>query len=942
MHRRWRRIALPLGAVALSLAFPDRAAVVSSDPFLSDHAFAFELKAGWLLRLSFEQRGTDILVRVLGPEGRELFRVDSPTGGEGSEEVWLVADRAGFYRILVETWGGGEEKGRYRARIVARRLATPDDRRNAVAERAFSKAFGMEGKAPHPWLEQMYLGAAHVWGSLGRRGREADAWHRLGRVRSAAGGWRAALKAQRRARSLYRAVGALRPEAKALEQIAEAHEALGEMKEARHARLATVPLWKALGDTESVIATDYRICQLSDLLGRAWEALECYDRVLAGWKGLGNRAEQGKVWVEIGTLHTSLGDLDGALAAFRKALALLPEANADRGAALTQIGNACLRAGVPRLALDRFKKALAISRAVRNPRGEASALNGIGLAWQRIGRPARALAPLRRALALLDRLGNASAGQATVWCNLGRLHLSLDQPQPAEQAFERGLELATRAGNRGAQAAALSGMARVARRRGDWAAARELAERTLDVVESLRADAAPPSPVEEKELVQDLLKATYLASKQDHYEFLIDLLMERHRLEPERGYDLQALELNERSLARSLSDRLGARSALPLEEIRRSALDPGTALLAYSLGEDRSHLWWITRTAHASYELPGRAVLEGAARRLHGLMARSHRRDRAAAARRRAAEVSRLLLGPVADRLDGGRLVIVAPDALQYVPFGVLPHPSVPEEPLLARHEVIRTPSATVLSRLRTRRSVRERARGLAAVGDAVFNGLDSRLPFASERTPGRGAVWRRLPYVDDEIRSILGMAQGQEVLAATGFDAIPDLVIRGALRSYSILHFATHGLTDPKRPGRSALLLSLYDRRGRPRKAWLRAEEIQKLDLTADLVVLSACSTALGREVRGEGLIGLSRSFLAAGASSALVSLWNVDDQATAELMERFYRGLLKQGHSPAEALRDAQLSLRKEPRWSAPYYWGGFVLQGDGLNKTRIGGSP
>ncbi|MFP5285460.1 MAG: CHAT domain-containing protein, partial [Thermoanaerobaculia bacterium] len=136
-------------------------------------------------------------------------------------------------------------------------------------------------------------------------------------------------------------------------------------------------------------------------------------------------------------------------------------------------------------------------------------------------------------------------------------------------------------------------------------------------------------------------------------------------------------------------------------------------------------------------------------------------------------------------------------------------------------------------------------------------------------------------------------------------------------------------------------LLLSSYDRRGRPRSGWLTAKEVRELDLETDVVVLSACRTGLGRQVRGEGLVGLSYSFLAAGASSVVASLWNVDDRATAALMGRFHRELLG-GRPPAEALRAAQLHLRDETRWSAPYYWGGFVLQGDGLNNARSGGSP
>jgi len=125
--------------------------------------------------------------------------------------------------------------------------------------------------------------------------------------------------------------------------------------------------------------------------------------------------------------------------------------------------------------------------------------------------------------------------------------------------------------------------------------------------------------------------------------------------------------------------------------------------------------------------------------------------------------------------------------------------------------------------------------------------------------------------------------------------------------------------------------VLSLVDEQGRPRPGFVRAEEIAGLDLSADLVVVSACKTALGPEVRGEGLLGLGRAFLRGGARRVLVSLWAIEDRSSAALMERFYEGLLRERLPPAAALRRAQLGLRSEPDWADPYYWAGFEIQGD-----------
>lgn len=904
MRRRWRRIALPIGAVALSLAGPERTAVFLPSPsrVIEPHTWSFHLKPGWLLHLSLEQHGADVVARVLAPDGRELFRVDSPKGGEGSEEVWLVAGSAGVHRIAVEPWR--KSRGRYKARLRALRPATDEERAHAAAERHYQLAYQQERDAPRDWLEERYLGAARVWASLGRTGREADAWHRLGEVRAEAGDWQGALKAESRAAGLYREAGDRHAEVLSLDRIADALQGLGDLEEAQRARREALAAWRERGDEWNVAASSYRLCQLAHLAGRAWEALQCYGRALQDWRQLGLREEQGMVRVDMGTLYATLGDLDRALESFREALALIPRGSAARAAALTQIGNVYLRAGLPGRALLRFQQALAAG-------GSPSALNGLGLAWQRLGQPGRALPLFERSLPLL----RTPAARATVWCNVGRLHLSVGRPGPAALAFERALDAG--AGDRASRAEALSGLARAARLRGDWQTARRRMEQSLAEVESLRSAVGDSTRVPGQRFLLDLLKATYLASRQDDYAFLVDLLMER-------GYGREALAVNERALARSLSDSLGRAAPSPWA----SLLGDDTALLEYSLGETRSYLWRVTGAGLAGFELPGRVVLERAARRLHAAV--SHRRASPALVRRRADEARDLLLGPVASELDRRRIVIVAPDALQYVPFEAL---------LLDRHEVVRAPSATVLAGLRTRSAGREPSGDLALLGDGVFSPRDDRLPSG---TRGEERERRRLPWLDDEMRSILERPGKRRVLAALGFDAVPEVALDGALRSFPFLHLAGHGRADPKRPGRSGILLSSYSRRGSPRPGWLTAEKVREIDLAADLAVLSGCRTALGREIRGEGLVGLSQSFLAAGASSVIASLWSVDDHATAALMERFYRELLDRRRPPAEALRTAQLHLRDQTRWRALYYWGAFVLQGDGLNNARSGGSP
>ncbi len=165
----------------------------------------------------------------------------------------------------------------------------------------------------------------------------------------------------------------------------------------------------------------------------------------------------------------------------------------------------------------------------------------------------------------------------------------------------------------------------------------------------------------------------------------------------------------------------------------------------------------------------------------------------------------------------------------------------------------------------------------------------------------------------------------------AAEFDANRARLLGADLTGYAILHFATHGLLDPRRPENSGLVLSTVDREGRAQEGFVGLQDIYGLRAPVNLVVLSACRTGLGKDVRGEGLLGLTRGFMYAGASGVVASLWKVNDEATSVLMKQFYANMLREGMPPAAALREAQNSIRQRPEWRAPYYWAGFTLQGE-----------
>ncbi|HEY9434205.1 MAG TPA: CHAT domain-containing protein, partial [Blastocatellia bacterium] len=188
-----------------------------------------------------------------------------------------------------------------------------------------------------------------------------------------------------------------------------------------------------------------------------------------------------------------------------------------------------------------------------------------------------------------------------------------------------------------------------------------------------------------------------------------------------------------------------------------------------------------------------------------------------------------------------------------------------------------------------------------------------------------------RLPFSRQEAQSIVALTPKGTGLKATDFNASRDMAMSPQMSQYRIVHFATHGLLNSERPELSGLVFSLIDQKGKPQDGFLRLHEIYNLQLNADLVVLSACETGLGKEIKGEGLIGLTRGFMYSGAPRVIASLWNVDDFATAELMKLFYQRMLKDGLPAGAALRAAQLELSRQKRWASPYFWAGFVLHGE-----------
>jgi CHAT domain-containing protein len=289
----------------------------------------------------------------------------------------------------------------------------------------------------------------------------------------------------------------------------------------------------------------------------------------------------------------------------------------------------------------------------------------------------------------------------------------------------------------------------------------------------------------------------------------------------------------------------------------------------------------------------------------------------------------------------------VAEGVLQYVPFGALPSPGAEgSRPLIVDHEIVTLPSASVLAVLREDFANRKPAsRSVAVLADPVFSANDARLNHQASLTQDR-SLWNdaqrsasesgldglvRLRFSRQEADQIARAANDKGSLKALDFAANRTVAMDARLGDYRIVHFATHGLINNQHPDLSGIVLSLVDEQGRPQNGFLRLYDIYNLKLNADLVVLSACQTALGKEIKGEGLVGLTRGFMYAGAPRVVASLWRIDDRATADIMSRFYSAMLRDGLRPSAALRAAQVSMLNDKRWQSPHFWAAFTLQGE-----------
>jgi CHAT domain-containing protein/predicted negative regulator of RcsB-dependent stress response len=408
------------------------------------------------------------------------------------------------------------------------------------------------------------------------------------------------------------------------------------------------------------------------------------------------------------------------------------------------------------------------------------------------------------------------------------------------------------------------------------------------------------------------------------------------KLREVRG-ELEALEARINSSAKVKDLRP---APLSYEQIQADITDAKTSLVSYSLGDAKSFAWVVTKDGLDTYELSSKKSIEEAANRLINLINTPPVNESEQTKLQTAIDdVSRLVVEPVSSKLQTSRLIVVADGVLQYVPFQILKTSAAAPEQMISRFDIVDAPSASALAIVRRERQRRQPGpKLLIGFGDAVFSpdyapGATQAGTNSSEGRSKGSSRFADLPPLFNAKRELraIGELAGSDSTFYEEYNATRAQFLNVDLSQFRILHVVTHGVLDDKQPELSGLVLSLVDGNARPIDGFVSLADVYKLRAPVDLVVLSACHTALGQKLRGEGLIGLTRGFMYAGASGVVASLWKVDDSATAALMKAFYANMLQRGMGPAAALRAAQNEIRSQPKWSAPYYWAGFTFQGD-----------
>lgn len=751
-------------------------------------------------------------------------------------------------------------------------------------------------------------------------------------------------------------------QATAYNSIAGLYIYLAEYEDALEFLNKALELRRKLGDLIGINETLTNLGGIYRQIGKKDEALKSLNEALNIQIQLEESVAQAVTLNTIGVINLDQKQSDKALTYFNKSLELNRKTGnrSQEASNLVNLGIAYQAKGQLEKALELLNQSLEIYKSIKNPIGQSTALFTIAFVKRNLNKFDQALENIKESVEITESLRNRVDVQdlrTTYFSSVQErykfyidLLMQLHKQQPLA-----GYDVQALIVNENSRARSL-----------------------LDLVNQSKIDIRKGVDIElltqEQNLQNKINEKTAILLKNQLDEIKL-LEEERFNLEKEIKEIKRQLEQIEVKIKNDspIYSALNKPKPISLEEIQKEVLDQDTVLLEYCLGETNSYLWVVSSTEFTSYQLPKQSLIDEIAKDFYnslstGVTFRLKGEERKAKQEYEslATKLSELLLLPATDKLNKKRILVVADGILHFIPFSTLPKPKVkrnsPKQylPLIANHIVVNEPSISVLSLLK-RQNVNNTlvTKTVGLFGDPIFGYDDVRAkeilpqkiikqetdninfikaqnkkmpkPLVDQEVARFGTKLLRLEFTGKEVKDISSLLHTNESEFWLGFDASLENVNNQDLRKYKFIHFATHGIVDSEKPQFSALALSLLDKNGKEINGFLTLNEIFKLKLNAEMVTLSACQTALGKKIKGEGLVGLTQGFMHAGTKRLAVSLWNTNDQATAELMVRFYKGIFNLKLTPSEALRAAQLSIMREPKWQIPYYWAAFQLQGE-----------
>lgn len=765
--------------------------------------------------------------------------------------------------------------------------------------------------------------------------------------------------------ALRRKLGARKEEGATLNNLGLALHRLGQTERAIEVFQQAIAIRREVADRSGEATTNSNLGSIAMYQGRLQDALRHHAEALRLRQEVKDRAGEGSSLGAIGTIYYSSGDygkaeeyvrqsaaiadefgdtnmlgsrletlgmISARLGEFDKARSFLEraiEARRQAGSApgianaLASLGITLTDAGKFDEAIARCRESLEVSRKTKVQTYIASAALCLGRAYIRNGNVDEGLAQMAEA-ELLYRSTNSFLHLMGVLVAQAEAALAKAAPRMAIDKVEEALSIGEtsnsgvqdvnqRAAFRSRYASGIEFYVRALMQQNEAQAALDVIERyrARTLAETLTSTAAkqPPESATIVKAMTDIQRELFQAKPSE----LRRAELRRQLAHHERSLDLLRLQ------SAGHAQTVAAADVWNTARIQRELLREDDALLVYSLGSKQSYAWVVRKGSIASATLPPRKEIESGVEAIR-IQLKTHVSSLTAAnairaADKQAAELYKTLVAPIADSLRGAKQLIVSADgALAYLPFEVLTQANTR---LIERFSISYVPSASILAAVRGRATDRKApGKQLLAMGDPVYGSASEFVALPNTRAEV-GAIERQ--FGPALARKHLGAAATERALKSE------------ALADFRYIHLAAHGFLDDERPHRSGIVLAVA--KDDTEDGILQADEVASLKLNANMVTLSACQTGLGRIIAGEGVLGLSRSFLTAGAQSLAVSLWSVNDAATAELMTNLYRNL-NRGLSREQALRQAKLSMMRSPNaaWRHPYYWAPFVLSGDG----------